>query len=166
MNILKEGIDFHELTAEELNEKRIPLPDEPDTETGKYVLLSITGILKMCPRIFICNNLWIHFIECLNLEIGNEKFIRSNEYITTLIKAKYNSKFEPFKRIIEIALDNPDLLLKYKTNLYEFMEFAESFGREYGFYNVIKNTEEKQLESLIDVYFTILNKFSETIKVI
>lgn len=164
--ILKREKDYKEHTIEELKENNIPIPYfPPDTEDGKYVFFSIPGMLKMFARKHICNALWLNFADCLELEIGNEKFIRSLDYIESLIKVKSNPRFKQFERIVEIALEKVHLLFKYKSNFIKFMELCEAFGKEY---EVFDSSEEldKPLEKYADFYFPLLNMFFDTLDVI
>jgi len=163
--ILKKEKDYKELSRADLIEEKIPIPKySPDTEDGKYVFFSIPGMLKMFAKNHICNTLWLNFADCLDLEIGEEKFKRSVDYIESLVKVKNNPNFNKFKKIIEIALDKVQLLFRDINNFIEFMRLCEVFGKEYRFFTSEKELD-KPLEFYADFYFPFLNRISKKIEI-
>ena len=154
--ILKKG-DYMEITKKEFQEKGFPinhLPDTPDTEDGKYVLLNLNGMFKTMSFKNICNDLWLFFIDGIETHMEHQKFTRLPSYIECLLKIRADPKFKKFVRIIKIGLDNPLLIFKHKYNLKEFIELCNLYGEIYGIYdNEIEM--DKPLDHYVDLFFAI-----------
>ncbi len=141
--------DYIELTAEEFIKSNIPLPETPDTEDGKYVLISMRGALKLGGGFikYLDNNLWYNFAECI--ESKRDKYNKFTfkykaKFIEILLKLKLHKEFKNYIQIIDYATNNLEKIIHIRQNFDKFISLCKLYGRIYGVYETYEYDKEDE----------------------
>lgn len=122
-------------------------------------VFSLSGALKMvsCTRHYLLNKLWINFAESLKHNPDKTvNFFPKGDFTEILIQLERDPRFKYFLKIIDIANNNPHLLLNNIYNLHEFVELSEVYGELFGL--IGKSVpDHKELTVVVTATYTFIH---------